>query len=319
MRFEHCQKCAVQAGWADLAGTLGQAVFRSLLGWLSGSMGLAVQGLYSVGDALTKGITLASVRFAKVPPTKTFPFGTGKILFVSSLAIGVGLLLGGAYLGLTSLVDREGMESVPSALTAAGIVLSAAFSGLMSRYLGCVSAENNNMAIKAAAWDNRIDAISSIVVLVGVALSNLGVPAADHGAAFIVSLMVLRIGGSIAWDATKGLLDVTVPRDVLAKISRTARMTKGVQDVKLIRGRSLGESWEIYLHVAIDGTLTISDVQDIVDRLKSRIQEEFSQVQHIWVITVPHKARDQGEADYWADHLFSMPRNSQPQNTPAAE
>ncbi len=319
MKFEYCQKCVVPAGWADLWGTLAQAVFRSLLGWMSGSMGLVVQGLYSTGDALTKGVTLVSVQIAGRPPSKTFPFGFGKILFISSLMIGVGLLFGGVSLGLTSFTDLAGLQSVPSLLTVLGVILSASASECMHRYLGCVAKENNNAAIQSAAWDNRLDAVSSVVVLIGIVLSNMGVTAADHMAAFVVSLMVMRIGGLIAWNAVKGLLDVTVSREVLADIARMARMTQGVQDIKLIRGRSLGEYWEIYLHVALDETLSIHEGHDIVEILKKRILTGFPVVQNVWVITIPKMANDDNGGNYWSDHLFSIPRNNMTEKTPSNE
>ncbi|MBF0582619.1 MAG: cation transporter [Magnetococcales bacterium] len=319
MKFEQCQQCVVQGGWADLWGTLAQAVFRGLLGWMSGSMALVVQGLYSIGDALTKGVTLISVQIANRPPSKMFPFGFGKILFISSLTIGVGLLFGGASLALTSFTDLAGVQSVPSLFTVLGVFLSAAASELMHRYLGCIAKENNNMAMKSAAWDNRLDAISSVVVFVGIVLSNVGVNAADHIAAFVVALMVMRIGGLIAWDAFKGLLDVTVPQEGLADIARTTRMTQGVQDVRLIRGRSLGECWEIYLHVALDETLSIHAGHEIVESLKKRILEKFSVVQNVWVITVPKKANDNNGGDYWSDHLFSIHRDKIVEGLPPRE
>ena len=299
----------VQAGWTDLWATIAQAVFRGLLGWTSGSMGLVVQGLYSIGDALAKGITLVSVHIAKRPPSKTFPFGFGKILFVSSLTIGVGLLLGGVSLGLTSFRDMASIHAAPSLLTVLGVVLSASASEFMYRYLACVARENNNTAIQSAAWDNRVDVFSSVSVFLGIVLSNMGMTVADHVAAFLVSLLVIRIGGLIAWDALKGLLDVTVAPDALTEIARTSRMVLGVKDIQLIRGRSLGEYWEIYLHVSLDENLTIHAGQDIVAELKRRIRADFPIVQTVWVITVPAMAQDEHGGDYWTDHLFSLPRS----------
>nr|CAM78062.1 transposase, fragment [Magnetospirillum gryphiswaldense MSR-1] len=94
-----CISCVEKAARLDLGGTLAQAIFRSLLGVMSGSMGMAAQGLYSIGDAITKSLTLASIRISKIPPSKTFPFGAGKILFVTSLIIGISLIGTGVFLG----------------------------------------------------------------------------------------------------------------------------------------------------------------------------------------------------------------------------
>ncbi|MBF0126195.1 MAG: cation transporter [Magnetococcales bacterium] len=314
MQFDYCPRCVVQAGWTDLACSVSQAVFRTLLGWISGSMGLILQGLYSFGDALAKGVTLISVQIAKRPPSKTFPFGSGKVLFVSSLTIGVGLLLGGLSLGLTSFSELGAVRAAPSLFTVLGVLLSAAASELMHRYLRCVARQNRNSALDSSARDNRLDAFSSVLVLLGIVLSNLGMPAADHIAALLVALMVLRIGSMITWDAIKGLLDVTVSREVLAEIARTARMTSGIQDIKLIRGRSLGESWEIYMHVTLDETLTVREGHEIVAAMKKNVQAAFVQVHHVWVITIPHSTRKREGMDYWSEHLFShLPKEEEKQ------
>ena len=314
-----CDQCVESAGWIDLAATFAQAIFRSLLGLMSGSMGLAAQGLYSTGDAITKGLTLVSIRISKVPPSKTFPFGAGKILFVSSMAIGVSLVFVGIYLASTSFSEPNTVEKTSSIFAILGVLVSASFSEILSRYLLCIANKNNNIALKSASRDNHIDAITSIVVLLGVILSDAGVPAADHIAALIVSIMVINIGRIIAWDAIKGLLDVTVPRDVLDEIARKSRRTKGVQDIKLVRGRSLGEFWEIYLHVALDESITISEGDEILSILKSNIMENFSQVQHVWVITVPNKKHSDATPDYWSEHLFSIKKDITPTEVSASD
>ncbi|CAK0762837.1 putative Cation efflux protein [Gammaproteobacteria bacterium] len=319
MKFEHCRKCVIKAGQTDFFIALAQAIFRSLLGWISGSMGLVVQGLYSFGDALGKGITLISVQIAKRPPTKTFPFGYGKILFVSSLAISLWLLFGGISLGLTSFNDIESVQSIPSIITVCGVILSAFASELTYLFLTCVAKENSNGTIESSAMDNRVDAFSSVIVLFGIVLSNLGVPAADHIAAFVVSLMVIRIGGIIAWDAIKGLLDVTVSQENLDRIVRISRTTSGVHDVKLVRGRSLGEYWEIYLHIALDENISIGEGYGITKNIKKRIQEGVEKVQHVWIVIVPQEPEKDKESDYWKGHLFSIPRSKVTTNSSADE
>ena len=300
-----CKSGVEKAARLDLGGTLAQAVFRSLLGVMSGSMGMAAQGLYSIGDAITKSLTLASIRISKIPPSKTFPFGAGKILFVTSLIIGISLIGTGVFLASTSFNEPKTVEATSSLFAIVGVIISAAFSELMSRYLSCVAKENDNIALRSASRDNRIDAITSIVVFTGIVLSDAGIDAADHIAALLVSVIVMNMGRIIAWDAIKGLLDVSVPREALDEIARKSRAIKGVREIKLIRGRSLGEFWEIYMHVSVDETLTVAESNAIVSSLRENILGSFPDVQHAWIITVPDKSRKGDVPDYWADHLFA--------------
>ncbi|MBF0128968.1 MAG: cation transporter [Alphaproteobacteria bacterium] len=306
-KSEECRACAVEAGWLDLFGTLGQAVFRVFLGLLSGSMALAAQGIYSVGDFLTKCITLAGVKLAQRPPSKHFPFGYGKVQFLSSAIVGFSVVGGGFYLGVRSLLLVEVDNDVPNGIALLGVLLSALVSALMSHYLLCVSRRNNSIAFEAAAMDNRTDAISSVAVLIGIGIANLGLPSADRVAAIVVSVLVVRAGGKIAFDAVRGLLDVSVPLDVLADIRRICGLTLGIQEVKLVRGRSIGENWEIYVQVAIAETVTAGEAQDTVDLLRSKIHNQFPQVQYVWILTSVAKRPSADREDYWSSHVFKVP------------
>ncbi|MBF0394615.1 MAG: cation diffusion facilitator family transporter, partial [Alphaproteobacteria bacterium] len=200
-------------------------------------------------------------------------------------------------------------ETTSSLFAIAGVIVSAGFSELMSRYLLCVAKQNNNVALRSASRDNRIDAITSVVVFAGIVLTGAGVAAADHIAALVVSLIVMNIGRLIAWDAIKGLLDVSVSRETLEKIARKSRTTRGVREIKLIRGRSLGEFWEVYMHVSIDEALTVAESNAIVNSLRRTILASFPDVQHAWIIAVPDKSQGGDIADYWANHLFADARN----------
>ncbi len=308
--MKNCGESVERASWIDLWVTFGQALFRGLIGWFSGSLGLSALGIYAIGDALGKSITLISIKVAKRPPTKNFPFGYGKVLFISAIVIGLSLLISGLYLSWTSFSHLEGVDAVPSTLSIIGTLISAIASIWLFHYLSCVAEKSNNLAILAAAQENRGDAFSAGMVLLGILLATLGIPEADHYAAFLVSLTIIWMGLQVSWEALKGLLDISIPQEVLADIGRTAQLTRGVAQVELVRGRSLGERWEIYLHIAVDETLTVKQSNEIIQQLKQRTYDQFSEIQHIWVVTQPYTQPQEG--DYWSEHLFSFQHLNRP-------
>ncbi|MBF0249549.1 MAG: cation diffusion facilitator family transporter, partial [Alphaproteobacteria bacterium] len=221
------------------------------------------------------------------------------------------LLASGLYMGVTSFSDTQGILNRPGLISIVGTMLSGVSAFLMYRYLTCVAERNNNAVLRALAHENRMDVISAVVVLSGIVMADFVWPEADHLAAFLVSLLVVKMGAEVVWDAVKGLLDVSVPQDVLADISRTVRLTPGIEDVQLVRGRSLGELWEIYLHVTVDENKTIGETEDVVDLLRKRVHKAFAQVQHVWVVTNPERKADDDGGDYWSQHLFALPRDGE--------
>ncbi len=307
MKYSHCHRCVEEAGLLDFWITLGQALFRSLLGGITGSLGLGVLSLYSLGDALAKGFTLISIRLARRPPTKIFPFGYGKILFISSLVVGLSLFGSGLYMAWTSFADMgSAAVTAPGWVSMVGTILSALSSLVMYRYLSCVARENPNLALSAAAVESRSDLLTSLVVLVGILLSNGILPEADHYAAFLVALAVMWMAIGVMREALWGLLDISVSQTLLSDIARTCRLNTGIVDVDLIRGRHLGEGVELYLHVSVAEALSVQESYTLTEQLKQRIYAEFTQIHHIWVVTTPAESASVEHEDYWSNHLFSF-------------
>ncbi len=289
MKYEHCAQCVDQAVWRDMVFTLAQALLRNLFGYLSGSVAMHAQGIYSLADFLTKVLNLASIKLANRPPNRRFPFGYGKIQFVSSILIGVSLSVGAISFFFHNIQTlSNGIETqAPSMIALLGTALSGIASELMYRYLRCVAHENHSSAIKAAAMDNRTDAYSSVAVFTGILFSMVGFPQADALAALGVSVLVLRIGMEIAYEAIRALLDVTMPVAQLEAIERMANRTPEVLEVLHIRGRNIGDRYELYLQLAMDRTYTLEEAFHVVNELKGAIRNRFKQIAHIHVETAP--------------------------------
>lgn len=288
MWFKQCEKSVEQAGWFDLWATVLQSLLRGFIGFTSGSLGLSALGVYAVGDALSKAITLTSLKISKRPATENFPFGFGKILFVSSIMIGTLLFSSGAVMAWTSFTDRAGVEEIPNIWAIVGTLVSAGISLMIYGYLSCVAQKYNNLATEAAAQENRGDAMTSVMVLVGILLATLGFHGADHYTAFLLSLALMWMGIKLAWEALKGLLDVSIPKDALTEISAISAEIAGVKEVELVRGRNLGEFWDIYLHIAVNEQISVADSNRIVCETKQQLHQRYAQIQHIWVDTQPH-------------------------------
>ncbi|MBF0587986.1 MAG: cation transporter [Magnetococcales bacterium] len=271
--------------------TLGQAVIRSGFGFVTGSVAMHAQGVYSLADFLTKVLNLVSIKLANRPPNSRFPFGYGKIQFISSIIIGVVLAGGSGLFLFNNLTNLQNLASdtPPSALALLAAALSGVASELMYRFLNCASHENNNSAIRAAALDNRTDAFSSVAVFFGILFSMLGFPLADGLAALGVSLLVLRIGVEIAYDAIRSLLDVSMPQEQLDEVERMANRTPEVLEVMHIRGRNIGDRYELYLQLAMDQDLTLAVSHQVAVGLKRTIRGRFERVAHIHLETTPRE------------------------------
>ena len=283
-----CRTCRSESVWWDLFAALGDAVFMNILGLATGSMALHAEGLHSLGDFLTKGVTLVSVKTARKAPTKKFPYGFGKLLFLSSALVGISLMAGALFFIYENFRHiNEGLMEAPKVAAILGPIISMLASWVMYRYLVCVGYQNNNLAIVAAAQDNRMDLLSSMTILVGLFFAVGGWPMADHITAILASLFAVHIGGFILAQSVNGLLDRAIPDQVLENIRQVARETPGVLAVRKLRGRILGETWDVDLHLEVDGQQTVLDTYQISRLVRERIQTNVKHTGQVHITPVP--------------------------------
>jgi len=275
---EECAACLIEAVKLDLIASLCQIVFKSLVAQLTGSVSLGVSSLVSLGDFITKIIAMASIKIARLPPSSRFPYGYGKIQFLSSMIIGLALMAGAVIILVDNIWLVEQAHSAPPSLLALlAVIISALASEILYRYLFCVGTRNKNSSLLTAAMDSRLDSVSGVIVFIGIACSHLGFEDADYWAAVLISFIVFYVGGKIFYEALKSLLDISIPEEVIEQIYKISRRTSGVVEVEYCRARSLGETWELNLQIAVDQDLSSQKIKHLNESLRQDIQQSQTQ------------------------------------------
>ncbi|HIJ83717.1 MAG TPA: cation transporter [Magnetococcales bacterium] len=283
-----CVECVLKAAKMDLIVVAGQALFTGAVGFLAGSVALHAFALQFLGDLLAKSVNFWGIRASIRPATKDFPYGYGKIQFLTALFVGLALLAGSvSFMSYNVIHLHEGMVSVPSGLAIVGAMLTGVVCELMYRYMSCVGRENNNLVITAAAWDNRNDALSALLILLGVVATQLGALWADHLAALGVSILVIRAGLVIVTDAVKGSLDVRAPEHVLKEVEKVVDTLPEIKRKMDFRGRRLGDTWELDLRLGVDEGLSVTRLHRLEIELIHRIYQKVPHTGHVHVSFVP--------------------------------
>ncbi|MBF0133133.1 MAG: cation transporter [Magnetococcales bacterium] len=288
-RKPECVHCVLKAVNLDLMVVAGQALFTGAMGFLGGSVALHAFALQFMGDLLAKSVSFVGVRASLRPPTEAYPYGYGKIQFLTSLFIGLALLAGAvSFMSYNVIHLHEGLVGAPSPLAIVSAMITGAVCELMYRYMSCVGRENNNLVITAAAWDNRSDALSALVIVLGIGVANLGVTWADHLAALAVSVLVIRAGTRIVSDAVRGLLDESAPGHVLKEVGEVVDTFPEVLKKMDFRGRRLGDTWELDLRLGVDEKLSVTRLHQLETELIQRIYQHVPHMGHVHCSFVPY-------------------------------
>lgn len=288
MKYPHCPECRYQVVWYAVALNIGMVIFKGSLSILSGCSALMADALHSSADVVASGVTLASMRISGKPADENHVYGHGKIQFISSGLVGLLLVLGAMFIiygAIRSII--HGAYNAPDAIALLGAGVSVVANELMYRYQSCVGRENNSPAIIANAWDNRSDAVSSVAVMIGIALAIFGYPIADPLAAAGVALAIIHIGVELIKDAINGLMDASPEVDELRKIYDVVQSVGGILGISYMRARTVGDALHVEVSVEVDASLFVYEGDVIVDVLKEKIVNAVDHVGKVYVFLTP--------------------------------
>ena len=265
-----------------LVGALVNAIL-ALLQILSGIFGhsqaLLADGIHTLSDLSTDFIILfASGRAAKAAD-EDHPYGHGRIeTFATLMLSGILIMvaIGLAIRGIDSVINHRVGNPEAITLLFAGMVI-AAKEGLY-RYTIRAARKIHSSLLESNAWHHRSDALSSIIVLIGISAQLLGVPYMDAVAAIVVSIMISLIGFRLGRKALYELIDTSLDLELIEDIRQTMLSHHSVTGVHNLRSRSMGGLGYIDAHIEVESDLSVSEAHYIAHKIEQLVKKQFPQI-----------------------------------------
>ncbi|PLY16952.1 MAG: cation transporter [Sedimenticola sp.] len=264
------------------------ALAKTVFGYIAQSQSLVADGIHSLSDLLSDGLVLMAARHSHNGPDSEHPYGHGR--FETAATLGLGILLGLVALGISwdaakRLFSPDELMQ-PKMLAIYVALFSVLAKEWLYHYTMKASRQVKSDMLKANAWHHRSDAVSSIVVLVGVAGTLAGLPYLDAIAAVVVALMIAHVGWEIGWPAFQELVDAGLEEEQLQKITDIILSIGGVEAVHMLRTRKIGGEAAVDVHVLLSKPwLSVSEGhligQTVIDRLRDEMDEVTDVTVHI--------------------------------------
>ena len=271
---------------------------KLILGWVSQSQSLIADGVHSLADALTDVAVIVTAKFSNQGADADHPYGHARIETVATAGLGVILMatgLGIIWDALVRLMDAS-LLWVPSTLAFVGAGLSIVVNEGLYRYTRWVGQRVRSSLLIANAWHHRTDALSSIVVLVGVGGVLLGFEALDAIAAMVVALMIMRVGWSQLRSSFAELVDSGVTPERLEIIRRAIVSIPGVSHPHRLRTRRMGEHVLVDVHVEVPPKISVSEGHQLAERVQDHLTATLDDVSDVIVHIDP-----QDQTEVWLD------------------
>jgi cation diffusion facilitator family transporter len=276
------------------------SVIKVWFGWIGQSHALIADGIHSLSDLLSDAMVLLAAKHGSAEADEEHPYGHGRIETLATVVLGGLLILVAVGIGwdaIRRLFDETLLLS-PGALALAVAVVSVLAKEALYHYTLAVARRIRSKLLQANAWHHRSDAVSSVVVVVGVIGTMAGLSYLDAIASVIVAVMIARIGWELSWHAVQELIDTALDADKVEQIRGVIAGVSGVRALHMLRTRRMGADALVDVHIQVDPRVSVSEGHQISETVRTRLIEE---VEEVTDVTVHIDAEDDEQAPVRSD------------------
>ena len=275
----------VRHGYGMLCGAVGiflnlvLSCFKIVLGILIGSLAIQADGFNNLGDAGSSLVSLGGFVLSGKKPDTEHPFGHGRAEYLSALIIAFFILLMGVELVKSSLQSLIAHEPAPKFTVAAFVVLivSIGVKLYMAFYNTKYGKRFDSSAMLATAKDSLLDCITSVAVLLSMALNHFWGLNADPWCSLAVSLLILWGGFGTAKGTVDLLLGKKADPELLKSIADTVMSHEGVLGVHDLIVHDYGPGRKmITLHAEVDEDADMLSTHDMIDTVEWELNRKFN-------------------------------------------
>lgn len=263
-----------KGAWISIIAYIILSLAKLIVGYIGDSNALQADGLNNTTDIVASVAVLVGLRISQKPPDGDHAYGHLRAETISSLIASFIM----AVVGLQVIFNAGknffvGEYTAPSKLTAVVAIISGIIMWFVYLYNNKLAKEINSTAVKAAAYDNRSDAIVSFGTALGIGAAILGFPIIDTITALIIGLIIIKTAYDIFAESALQLTDGFEEEDI-KKLEALTNNVSGVIKVRDIKGRYHGNITLIDLTVIVDPTLNVWESHQITEEIEKAIDLE---------------------------------------------
>lgn len=280
-RYQQARKVTLIGSVVDLL--LG--VLKIFFGFIDNSQALIADGIHSLSDLLTDLMVLVAMKHGSREADEEHPYGHGRIETLTTVALGLFLIAiaGGITQDAIIRLFRPELLASPGYYALTIAIISVFSKEAIYRYTMRAAKKLNSELLKANAWHSRTDAISSVVVIIGIVGSMAGLAYLDAVAAVGVAFLVAKIGWDLSWKSARELIDTGLETEYVEKIKQAITGANDVKALHMLRTRRMGSDVLIDVHIIVDPMISVSEGHQIGDQMRERLIEQFPEISDITV------------------------------------
>lgn len=245
-------------------------------GVVSGSIALITDAWHTLSDSLSSLVIIIGTKISTKPADKEHPFGHGRVQLISAIILGILLsTIGFSFLttSINKLINNE--VATFGSLAIIVSIISIVVKELLAQYSFYLAHKTGQAVLRADGWHHRSDAISSIILLVGIIFGRQWWWA-DGVLGIIMALFIFKASYDILKEAIRPLLGEPPSKNTMKEVAVICTDITG-QEIypHHFHYHNYGYHKELTFHIAMNGNLSLYKTHQLADKIELQIRKEL--------------------------------------------
>jgi len=240
-------------------------------------MAIIADGINNLTDISSSLITFIAFKLSSLPASKRHPYGYARIEYLAGLCISVTIIFAGVLLLYSSANKIVKPVFIKFDDITIALLIAAVFVKLwqMTFYM-YMGKQIESTTLIASGADSRNDAITTTVILIGIAITRITGLQLDGYTGCITALFVLWSGIRLIIDTSRPLLGEAPSKELIKDIVNIVRSHKGVMGIHDLVVHNYGPS-KIFasIHIEVDADKDILESHDMIDNIEKDIGQKL--------------------------------------------
>ena len=276
------EKQVVKTGIISILANLVLVGFKTTIGLLSNSIAIISDALNNLSDVLSSTVTIIGTKLAGKAPDREHPYGHGRIEYTTAFIVSAIVL----YAGIMAVIESVKKIITPEQVqydvwTLAILIGSILVKFTLGTYVKRKGKKINSDALVASGSDAFNDALLSIAVLASTIIFLVWKINIEAYVSVVLSLFIIRTGYKLIKESVDNMIGTR------AESSLTKSIKKDINDLPEVKGvfdlilndygpdKYLGS-----VHVEMDDTLTVADVDKTSRKISKIVLEKYGVILH---------------------------------------
>lgn len=249
---------------------------KSWAGIVTGSIALTADAWHTLSDSVSSVVVIIGVKLSSKKPDREHPFGHGRWEQITALIIAFILAVIAWGFMKDSIIKFTGRESTKFGTLAIVVtIISIVVKEALAQYAFYIGRITDNVSVKADGWHHRSDALSSVVVLIGILFASQ-FWWIDSVLGAIISVMLVYATFRIAKEAIGKLLGEKPSPELISKItSLLGKEYSGSIQPHHFHIHNYVSHQELTFHIKLENSITIMSGHKIATDIENKVFELF--------------------------------------------